>query len=134
MSESKSVVDERVEKICNRLRLLLSQWVESVPIISDASAVTFVSQIHLLTDLLKEKHELATHDMPLLLMQTLSQLWDNEENEDILVKNDILEAVFNLYQGVSQILLPICTPSVDENHYSEFLNLLSVVVGYTCKQ
>ena len=130
MSESKTLEKEKVERICNRLRLLLSQWVESVPVISTSSAITFVSQLNLLSDLLNDTQSWATHEMPILLMQTLSQMWENEENEDILVKNGIFDALSNIYQKVGQILLPMVTESIEENHFSEFLSLLSIVVGY----
>ena len=130
MSESKTLEKEKVERICNRLRLLLSQWVESVPVISTSSAITFVSQLNLLSDLLNDTQSWATHEMPILLMQTLSQMWENEENEDILVKNGIFDALCNIYQKVGQILLPMVTESIEENHFSEFLSLLSIVVGY----
>ena len=67
----------KIEKICSRLQTLLDQWIDSVPIISEASASTLISQFNLYSTVMKDypkKEEWALHDMPYLLMQTVSQI------------------------------------------------------------
>lgn len=132
MSDSKQQYSEKVERICNRLQLLLGQWVDSIPVISNASSLTFISQLNLFAEIMKneeDKQKWAKHDLPILLMQTLSQMWDKEENEEVLMKNGVIKSVEQVYKGMSSTLLPLITESPDENRFSEFLSLFTVIVG-----
>lgn len=73
------------------------------------------------------KEEWALHDMPYLLMQTLSQLWDIEDNVDVLVKNGIINAVRDVYLCLSNVLVPL--QAEVENRFPEFLALLALIVS-----
>ena len=83
----------KTERICHRLQTLLDEWGDSIPAISVASCNTLISQFNHFVTIMKDdvrKEEWALHDMPYLLMQTLSmqtlsQLWDIEDNVDVLV-------------------------------------------------
>lgn len=121
----------RAERICNRLQSLLDQWADSIPSISVASGNTLISQFNFFVSTMKEdvrKEEWALHDMPYLLMQTLSQLWDLEENVDILVSNGIINSVKDVYLSLSSVLLPLQVDA--ENRFPEFLALLSTIVSF----
>ena len=79
-----------VYKLCltNGATPLLDEWGDSIPAISVASCNTLISQFNHFVTIMKDdvrKEEWALHDMPYLLMQTLSQLWDIEDNVDVLV-------------------------------------------------
>ena len=60
-------------------------------------------------------------------MQTLSQLWDIEDNVDVLVKNGIINAVRDVYQCLSSVLIPLQADV--ENRFPEFLALLALIVS-----
>ena len=78
----------KAERICHGLQTLLDEWGDSIPAISVASGNTLISQFNHFVTIMKDdvrKEEWALHDMPYLLMQTLSQLWDIEDNVDVLV-------------------------------------------------
>ena len=80
---------EKVEKICKRLQLLLGQWVDTIPIISVVSASTLISQIHYYSTNLKtcsNQLEWSNHEIAFLLIQTVSQLWDKEDNVNAYIE------------------------------------------------
>ena len=125
---------EKVDKICKRLQLLLGQWVDTIPIISDVSASTLISQIHYYSTNLKtcsNQLEWSNHEIAFLLIQTVSQLWDKEDNVNILIKNDILNTIKDMYCIIASLLLPIQSVSTDDNRFAEFLNILSTIVLYS---
>ena len=65
----------KTERICHRLQTLLDEWGDSIPAISVASGNTLISQFNHFVTIMKDdvrKEEWALHDMPYLLMQTLS--------------------------------------------------------------
>ena len=65
----------KAERICHRLQTLLDEWGDSIPAISVASGNTLISQFNHFVTIMKDdvrKEEWALHDMPYLLMQTLS--------------------------------------------------------------
>ena len=100
----------KAERICHRLQTLLDEWGDSIPAISVASGNTLISQFNHFVTIMKDdvrKEEWALHDMPYLLMQTLSQLWDIEDNVEVLVKNGIINAVRDVYQCLSRLMLKI---------------------------
>lgn len=120
----------KIEKICSRLQTLLDQWTDSVPIISEASASTLISQFNLYSTVMKDypkKEEWAMHDMPYLLMQTVSQLWDKEENTVKLIQLGIVNAIQSIYTCLVPVLLGL--KSTSENRLPEFLSLLSILVS-----
>ena len=125
---------DKVDKICSRLQLLLRQWEDSVPVISNASASTLLSQIKLFISICKEKSEKsekegwAMHEMPFLLIQTVSQLWDQEVNILILHQSGIVKILKDMYEEMASILLPLLSFHTDDNRFSEFLNILSSIV------
>lgn len=124
-------IEEKVDKICARLQLLLGQWVDSVPMISDASASTLISQFNLLSSTISEsdkKEYWTTHEMGFLLLQTLSQLWDKEENVSLLLKGGIVNSLKELYIQMSSTCLPMNNQCGDDNRFSEYLNLLTTIV------
>ena len=120
----------KAERICHRLQTLLDEWGDSIPAISVASGNTLISQFNHFVTIMKDdvrKEEWALHDMPYLLMQTLSQLWDIEDNVDVLVKNGIINAVRDVYQCLSSVLIPLQADV--ENRFPEFLALLALIVS-----
>ena len=120
----------KIEKICSRLQTLLDQWIDSVPIISEASASTLISQFNLYSTVMKDypkKEEWALHDMPYLLMQTVSQLWDKEENTMKLIQLGIVNAIHSIYTCLVPVLLSM--NRISENRLPEFLSLLSILVS-----
>ena len=120
----------KIEKICSRLQTLLDQWIDSVPIISEASASTLISQFNLYSTVMKDypkKEEWALHDMPYLLMQTVSQLWDKEDNTMKLIQLGIVNAIQSIYTCLVPVLLTMNPTS--ENRLPEFLSLLSILVS-----
>lgn len=124
---------EKINKICNRLQLLLGQWVETIPVISNASASTLISQINLFSTTVKEnnnKQEWASHEMAFLLIQTITQLWDKEENVTMLIQCGVINALKEMYIQMAGVLLPWKAQSTDENRFSEFLNLFTTIVSF----
>ena len=122
-------VPEKIDKICLRLQTLLDQWTGSVPLISNASATTLTSQFALYSKVMKDcpnKVEWAMHDMPYLLMQTLSQLWDKEGNIEILLSCDMLNAIRDMYTSIAPILLGL--PRKDDNRFAERETLFATLV------
>ena len=120
----------KAERICHRLQTLLDEWGDSIPAISVASCNTLISQFNHFVTIMKDdvrKEEWALHDMPYLLMQTLSQLWDIEDNVEVLVKNGIINAVRDVYQCLSSVLIPLQADV--ENRFPEFLALLTLIVS-----
>ena len=120
----------KTERICHRLQTLLDEWGDSIPAISVASCNTLISQFNHFVTIMKDdvrKEEWALHDMPYLLMQTLSQLWDIEDNVEVLVKNGIINAVRDVYQCLSSVLIPLQADV--ENRFPEFLALLALIVS-----
>lgn len=128
-SSEKLTVPEKIEKICLRLQTLLDQWTGSVPLISNASATTLTSQFTLYSKVMKDcpnKVEWAMHDMPYLLMQTLSQLWDKEGNIVLLLSCGMLNAVRDMYTALAPILLAL--PKKDDNRFAEWETLFATLV------
>lgn len=128
-SSEKLTVPEKIEKICLRLQTLLDQWTGSVPLISNASATTLTSQFTLYSKVMKDcpnKVEWAMHDMPYLLMQTLSQLWDKEGNNELLLSCGMLNAVRDMYTALAPILLAL--PRKDDNRFAEWETLFATLV------
>ena len=128
-SSEKLTVPEKIEKICLRLQTLLDQWTGSVPLISNASATTLTSQFTLYSKVMKDcpnKVEWAMHDMPYLLMQTLSQLWDKEGNIELLLSCGMLNAVRDMYAVLAPILLAL--PRKDDNRFAEWETLFATLV------
>ena len=120
----------KAERICHHLQTLLDEWGDSIPAISVASCNTLISQFNHFVTIMKDdvrKEEWALHDMPYLLMQTLSQLWDIEDNVEVLVKNGIINAVRDVYQCLSSVLIPLQADV--ENRFPEFLALLTLIVS-----
>ena len=120
----------KAERICHRLQALLDEWGDSIPAISVASGNTLISQFNHFVTIMKDdvrKEEWALHDMPYLLMQTLSQLWDIEDNVEVLVKNGIINAVRDVYQCLSSVLISLQADV--ENRFPEFLALLTLIIS-----
>ena len=129
-SSEKMSVPQKIEKICLRLQTLLDQWSNSVPLISNASATTLTSQFNLYSNVMKEcpnKVEWAMHDMPYLLMQTLSQLWDKEGNIAVLLSCNMLNALRDMYISIAPVLLGL--PKNEESRFSEWETLFATLVG-----
>ena len=72
------------------------------------------------------KEEWALHDMPYLLMQTVSQLWEKENNITTLLKVGLISTLQSMYVCLVPVLLKR-TPT-QENRLPEFLSLLSTLV------
>ena len=68
------------------------------------------------------------HEMPFLLIQTVSQVWDQEENILILHQSGIVKILKDMYEEMASILLPLLSFHTDDNRFSEFLNILSSIV------
>ena len=88
-------IPSKIDKICLRLQSLLNEWEDGVPTISEASATTLISQINLFNKVItecKKPIEFALHDLPYLLSQTVSQLWDKQENILKLVRLGLFTA------------------------------------------
>ena len=126
-----SLIPGKVDKICVRLQSLLDDWESGVPVISDASASTLLSQFHLFNKLMTEhtmSTDLALHDLPYLLIQTASQLWDREENMTKLMQLGLLGAFEAMYNHLSFNLLSTTTIPLTKNRFQEFISLLSTFV------
>lgn len=126
-----SLIPGKVDKICLRLQSLLDEWESGVPVISEASASTLLSQFHLFNKLMTENKmnaDLALHDLPYLLIQTVSQLWDREENMTKLMQLGLLGAFEAMYNHLSSNLLSTTAIPPAKNRFQEFLSLLSTFV------
>ena len=124
-------IPAKIDKICLRLQSLLNEWEDGVPTISEASATTLVSQLNLFNKVItecKQPIEFALHDLPYLLIQTVSQLWDKHENISKLVRLGLFSALQSMYNHLSSFLLSAAIDLPSENRFPEFLSLLSTLV------
>ena len=76
----------------------------------------------------KKPIEFALHDLPYLLIHTVSQLWDKHENISKLVRLGLLTAMQSMYNHLSSFLLSAKMDPSTENRFPEFLSLLSTLV------
>ena len=124
-------IPAKIDKICLRLQNLLNEWEEGVPVISEASATTLISQLNLFNKVIRECKkpiEFALHDLPYLLIHTVSQLWDKHENISKLVRLGLFTALQSMYNHLSSFLLSAKMAPSTENRFPEFLSLLSTLV------
>ena len=122
-------ISDTIDKICNRLQVLLDEWVDTIPTISEASASTLMSQFGLYCTVMRDysnKEEWALHDMAYLLMQTVSQLWEKENNIVTLLKVGVVSTLQFMYVCLVPVLLK--RAPTEENRLPEFLSLLSTLV------
>ena len=122
-------ISDKIDKICNRLQVLLDEWVDTIPTISEASASTLMSQFGLYCTVMRDysnKEEWALHDMAYLLMQTVSQLWEKKNNIVTLLKVGVVSTLQSMYVCLVPVLLK--RAPTEENRLPEFLSLLSTLV------